>query len=85
MKRSILLFFILFLVSGCELDNLTPVQKNTVCYALVNPIKYNTYNKNSARYAAWLLAADLKQRNQVGIYLHCPQYKVRYHVRKHTR
>ena len=85
MKRLLWLPFILLLVSGCELDNLTPAQTNTVCRALIGPISYNSTNKLSRRYAAILLAADLKQRNQVGVYLRCPQYKVKKNVRNKSR
>jgi len=79
--KWLLIGFLFLLLSGCELDNLTPVQRNTLCSVLIGPISYNTYNKLSQRYAAILLASDLKQRNQVGVYLHCPKYKVRKHVR----
>jgi hypothetical protein len=64
-----------FLLTGCDLDNLNPKQTSTVCKALIGPIKYNTYNKLSQRYAAMLLASDLQQRNLVGQYLKCPQYR----------
>lgn len=45
------------------------------CSALIGPIRYNTYVPKSRRYAGPDLASDLKRRNQVGSYLHCPQYR----------
>lgn len=71
----------LILLTGCDPQDLSPGQTSAVCKALIGPIRYNTYDPNSQRYAAILLAMDLKQRNQVGYWLHCPQYK---HVVKGT-
>ena len=56
-------------------DDLSPNQKTAICRSLIGPIRYNTFDKTSQRYAAILLALDLKQRNQVGVRLKCPQYK----------
>jgi len=53
-----------------SLDQIKPI-----CAALIGPIKYNSTNKVSVRYAGHTLALDLKQRNQVGQYLHCPAYR----------
>ena len=58
-------------VAGCTPEDLTPVQRNTICHALVKGIPYNTYDKNSQRYAAALLALDVKQHNQIWLALHC--------------
>lgn len=65
-----------FLLTGCVTDGLSPTQLRPICAALVGPIKYNTFNKESRRYAADLLAMDLHQRNAVGQQLGCPQYKL---------
>lgn len=63
-------------LSGCVTDGLSPTQLKPICAALVGPIKYNTFNKASQRYAAALLAMDLHQRNDIGRQLGCPQYHV---------
>ena len=76
------IIFCAFALAACTPADLTTVQRNTICTALQNPIKYNTYNKASARYAAWLLAADLKTRNQVGQALRCPQYALHRHRKR---
>lgn len=65
-----------FLLTGCVTDGLSPTQLKPICAALVGPIKYNTFNKASQRYAAALLAMDLHQRNAIGQQLGCPQYHV---------
>lgn len=78
MKRLIWIVPILLFISACTPDDLTPVQRNTICNALVGPIRYNTYDPNSGRYSGHILAVDLKLRNQIGQALRCPQYKVTY-------
>lgn len=60
--------------AGCT-PNLSPAGLHAVCTALVGPIRYNTYNKASGRYAGPILGLDLKQRNQIGQRLGCPQYR----------
>ena len=63
-------------LAGCDLKSqLPPSSIAPICKALVGPIKYTTANKMSKRYAAYLLSLDLKQRNQIGVDLGCPQYK----------
>jgi hypothetical protein len=62
------------LTCSCGPDDLSPNQKTAICRALIGPIRYNTFDKTSQRYAAILLALDLKQRNQVGARLGCPKY-----------
>ncbi len=74
MKYTILLTSLL--LAGCVTDGLSPTQLRPICAALVGPIKYNTFNKQSQRYAAQLLAMDLHQRNDIGRQLGCPQYHV---------
>lgn len=61
------------LLGGCDLSSydLTKADTPAICKALIGPIKYNTYNKLSKRYAAILLAMDLRQRNEVWQALHC--------------
>ena len=63
-------------LSGCVTDGLSPTQLRPICAALVGPIKYNTFNKASRRYAADLLAMDIHQRNDIGRQLGCPQYHI---------
>jgi hypothetical protein len=63
-------------LAGCGPgDELPPSTIAPICSALIGPIKYNTTNKMSKRFAAALLAMDLKQRNQVGRNIGCPLYK----------
>ena len=67
------------MLAGCDpQQTLGPAGLQSICSALVGPIKYNTYNKNSARHAGPVLGMDLKQRNQIGQRLGCPQYRTRY-------
>jgi hypothetical protein len=56
-------------------DKLATTSTTPVCSALIGPIKYNSQKPNSKRFAGPALAPDLKQRNQVGEKLHCPQYR----------
>ena len=65
------------LLGGCPGDDvkLPPSTIAPICKALIGPIKYNTLKVASKRFAAALLAMDLKQRNQVGRNLGCPLYK----------
>jgi hypothetical protein len=61
--------------AGCDAQ-LSPAGLHAICNALVGPIRYNTYTKTSGRYAGPILGMDLKQRNQIGQRLGCPQYKL---------
>lgn len=68
------------LLGGCAHQDdgkaiLRAMGKSAVCKALVGPIKYNSANKESQRYAAKLLALDLAKRNAIGQELGCPQYR----------
>jgi hypothetical protein len=72
------IIFCAFTVAGCTPEDLTAVQRQTICNALVGPIRYNTYDPKSGRYSGHILALDLKVRNQVGQALRCPLYKVRH-------
>jgi hypothetical protein len=74
LKHAIVL--VPFLLAGCVTDGLSPTQLRPICAALVGPIKYNTFDAKSRRYAADLLAMDIHQRNAVGQQLGCPQYKL---------
>jgi hypothetical protein len=62
---------LLGLLSACTPQDLTPVQRATICHALVKGIPYNTYDKESLRYAGMLLALDVKQHNQIWLALKC--------------
>jgi hypothetical protein len=64
-----------FVLSGCDLKDLPPSSIAPICAALVGPIHYNSRNKMSQRYAAYLLTLDLHQRNEIGRKLNCPRYK----------
>lgn len=65
----------LTLLAGCGIEDIPPSAIPPICDALVGPIKYNTRNKMSERYAAYLLSLDLHQRNEIGRKLGCPQFK----------
>jgi len=69
------LYFVSILLAGCDPGDLPPSSIAPICAALVGPISYNTKNKMSQRYAAYLLALDIHQRNEIGRKLNCPQYK----------
>jgi hypothetical protein len=64
-------------LAACDPAALPPSTIAPICKALIGPIKYTSTLKSpmSKRYAAALLAMDLKQRNQVGRNLGCPLYK----------
>lgn len=65
----------LLLLAGCDKDDLRPDDKSAICKALVGPIKYNTTDPKSKRHAGVVLGLDLKERNQIGRGLNCPQYR----------
>lgn len=72
----VLILGILTLAGCADLkDKLATTSTTPVCSALIGPIKYNSQKPNSKRFAGPALAPDLKQRNQVGEKLHCPQYR----------
>jgi hypothetical protein len=75
MRRLTLVFAALLLLTGCGVEDIPPSAIPPICHALVGPIKYNSTNVMSQRYAAYLLALDLHQRNEIGRKLGCPQYK----------
>ena len=83
-KRLLIALCMLGFLSACTPNDLTPVQRNTICNALVGPIRYNTYDPKSGRYSGHVLALDLKVRNQIGQALKCPKYKVA-HVKSTPR
>jgi hypothetical protein len=74
--RIMFIPLVAILLSGCVTDGLSPTQLRPICAALVGPIKYNTFDAKSRRYAADLLAMDIHQRNDIGRQLGCPQYRV---------
>lgn len=63
------------LLSGCDVADIPPSAIPPICRALVGPIKYNSTNIMSQRYAAYLLTLDLHARNEIGRKLGCPQFK----------
>jgi hypothetical protein len=75
MLKFAIIALILAAPAGCNVNQLSPSAKEPICDALVGPIRYNSQDKNSLRYAARLLVPDLKQRNQIGRRLGCPQYR----------
>jgi hypothetical protein len=76
MKKFLILIPVAVLLGGCPNDApLPPSTIAPICKALIGPITYNSTKVMSKRYAAALLAMDLKQRNQVGRNLGCPLYK----------
>lgn len=75
MKKFLILLPVAVLLGGCPNDELPPSTVAPICKALIGPIKYNSTFPGSKRFAAALLAMDLKQRNQVGRNLGCPLYK----------
>jgi hypothetical protein len=78
MTRAIKLLPLLIvaaLVAGCDPQDLTPAQTKAICHAMIGPIRYNSLNPQSKRYAAIYLAMDLKQRNQVYTGLRCVSHR----------
>ncbi len=75
MRRIALIIAAGLLLSACDPKDLPPASVADICVALIGPIKYNSTNPQSKRYAAYLLALDLHQRNEVGRRLKCPKYK----------
>ena len=63
------------MLMGCDVNDLPPSSIAPICRALVGPIKYNTTDVMSQRYAAYLLSLDIHKRNEIGRKLGCPQYK----------
>ena len=79
MGKLLIIGFVLVILAlilgGCDPEGLPPNSRTAICTAVVGPIRYNSTDKHSGRYAAWLLVPDLKQRNQIGRRLGCPQYR----------
>lgn len=75
MIKFTILGLLLVAPAGCDPNALAPNQRAAICDALVGPIKYSSTNRASLRYAARLLVPDLKQRNQIGQRIGCPQYR----------
>lgn len=73
--KEIVIFAALLGLTGCGPEDLPPSAIPPVCRALVGPIKYNSTDPMSQRYAAYLLSLDLHQRNEIGRRLGCPQFK----------
>ena len=75
MRRLTLVFAALLVLTGCNVADIPPSAIPPICRALVGPIKYNSTNAMSQRYAAYLLSLDLHQRNEIGRKLGCPAFK----------
>ncbi len=71
MKAIALLLLLAVAPAGCDPNTVPAADRATICEALIGPITYNSFNKSSQRYAAVILAMDLKQRNQVWTQLGC--------------
>ena len=66
---------IAFGLSACDPADIPASSIPTVCAVLVGPLRYNSTDPTSQRYAAYLLALDLHQRNEIGRRLRCPKFK----------
>lgn len=72
MTPKISIILALLMLTGCVTTG-SPSLK-AVCDAMIGPIRYNTTVAKSPRHAGPVLALDLKERNQVGRELRCPNY-----------
>ena len=61
---------LLLATAGCD-QQFPLLSVQPICDALIGPLRYNSTNPSSQRYAAPLLAMDVKQRNYVYIKLGC--------------
>ena len=61
------------MLAGCDTSDIPSAQIPDICRAMIGPIRYNSTDKTSKRYAAYLLAMTLAERNRVYIALHCPK------------
>lgn len=68
-------FILILMLGGCAGGPKPAKTLAPTCAALIGPIHYNSHVPKSRRYAGPDLAPDLKERNQVGQYLGCPQYR----------
>lgn len=75
MKKIFVLALLALPLGGCLDQPLPPAAIAPICKALVGPIRYNSTVPGSKRFAAALLAMDLKERNDVGRNLGCPLYR----------
>lgn len=74
MRKVLFSVLVCMLLAGCDPSDLSPATLDSICSALVGPIRYNTYKPTSPRHAGPVLGMDLKQRNQIGQRLGCPAY-----------
>jgi hypothetical protein len=73
---ALLLTIMGLVLAGCvTTGGPTSTNISPVCRALIGPIRYNSTNHGSRRFAGDLLSYDLAERNQVGRSLHCPAYR----------
>ncbi len=64
------------LVAGCVTDGTgRTIKTDPVCKAVIGPIKYNSQDPKSKRFAGSALAPDLAKRNRVGQNLGCQAYR----------
>ena len=63
------------LLGGCVTTGLSPDSTKPICDALYAPLRYNSTNKESFRYAGKTLVIDLKQRNDIGRRLNCAAFQ----------
>lgn len=82
MRNIPVLALIAVVLAGCatggSLDSFKPVCKALGANAdpkKQGPIRYNSFDPKSRRYAGPDLAPDLKTRNDVGQNLNCPEFK----------
>lgn len=74
MRKALSLFGVIAIaltVAACDPDQLNQADLTVVCHALIKPIRYNTYQATSGRFAGKTLALDLKQRNEIYVKLDC--------------
>lgn len=76
MKIVAPILLILSLLSACATQTTVHINSiSPVCSALIGPIRYNSTNQSSPRFAGRVLARDLHVRNAVGVNLRCPKYR----------
>lgn len=61
------------LLAGCDVSAVPKAQIPAICKAMIGPLRYNSTDKLSKRYAGYILAMDLAERNRIYTALHCPK------------
>lgn len=73
---TVALLSLLVLLTGCQTTGPgRTIKPQPICDALLGPIKYNSKNPKSLRFAGQTLVLDLKARNYIGQRLNCPGYR----------